>query len=523
MKMKAIEITSIFKAIKVLFFAVFLLISFLIIVVSPQLVYISKKQFLFSNVVLLLIDILTLFVLFILYKKFCKRLFTFIEKYSNICILIGSIFVFLCQIYLSYNYYFLAGWDAGLVFTAAKEIVSGEAYLGEALQQYNYYFSVYPNNITLAWIYSKILMLNDKFGIFNAGDGLMAIVAVNCIISSITGVLTYKCVENLTNKKWAFFSWVIYLLLVGLSPWVVITYSDPLGLFFPILTFFLYSSKLFGKNKFVKWILFGVTGFVGYYIKPQIIIILIAIIVIEMCEFVINSKRKINYSILGAMALAFLLASFFHTAAFIDTRIHKIPELKLGWSHFVMMGLNDENDGAFNANDLIYSVKTNSTSERRDKNIAVIKERLNKFGILGYLEFLTRKALVNYGDGTFAWGSEGEFYQKIYDDRKTPISQLIKSYYYDYGDNYNKTSTLEQAIWILVIISMLGLIFSQKEVLNREIVVLMLSILGLTAFVLIFEARARYLYTYTPIYICLCSLGLKNFVQEFSTAIYQHL
>ena len=40
--------------------------------------------------------------------------------------------------------------------------------------------------------------------------------------------------------------------------------------------------------------------------------------------------------------------------------------------------------------------------------------------------------------------------------------------------------------------------------------ILMLSIIGLTLFQLLFEARARYLFIYTPIYIILAILGIHN-------------
>jgi hypothetical protein len=59
---------------------------------------------------------------------------------------------------------------------------------------------------------------------------------------------------------------------------------------------------------------------------------------------------------------------------------------------------------------------------------------------------------------------------------------------------------------------MLGLIFTEKRQMNNKIVVLMLAILGLTAFELLFEARARYLYIYAPIYLILSMLGLNKVV-----------
>lgn len=42
----------------------------------------------------------------------------------------------------------------------------------------------------------------------------------------------------------------------------------------------------------------------------------------------------------------------------------------------------------------------------------------------------------------------------------------------------------------------------------------MLAIIGLTIFELIFEARARYLYTYVPLYIILAAAGVQKIVEK---------
>jgi hypothetical protein len=172
-----------------------------------------------------------------------------------------------------------------------------------------------------------------------------------------------------------------------------------------------------------------------------------------------------------------------------------------------MMGMNAATDGVYSHQDLLYSASFATKSERETANINVIKERLHRFGIVGYVKFLAKKTLVNYGDGTFAWAEEGSFYVKMY-DQPGWISPMLKSFYYSTGNNYKKTSTMEQAVWIGTLLAMLGLMVRR---IDHNIAVLMLSILGLTAFELIFEARARYLYIYAPIYICLGMLGLRNF------------
>lgn len=241
---------------------------------------------------------------------------------------------------------------------------------------------------------------------------------------------------------------------------------------------------------------------------------LIAIVIIEIWTFffLTNAGKKKKSIIIVTLIATFFLSNIFYTLIINHTQIKLNKENTFGVTHFVMMGLNNERDGVYNGKDVEYSASFVTSSERKKANIEVIKERLNNFGILNYMKFLSKKALVNYGDGTFAWGVEGNFYKKLYPDKNSWISPMLKSFFYSGRKNYDKTSTFQQAIWIGVIVSMLGLLFIKQCCMNNKIAVLMLSILGLTVFELLFESRARYLYIYAPIYIILSILGLKNVV-----------
>jgi integral membrane protein (TIGR03766 family) len=471
---------------------------------------VCKKTFLFPNITLLKFDILALLIFFIIWNVVRKQVVNFIDKNGARIILISSVVLFFTQIYVSYNIYFLTGWDAGgAVIPAARAIASGMP-----INNFNYYFSLYPNNISLVWVFSSILKLSAKLSLSNWGNGLMALITINCFISSVSSFLTYKCVEKLINRRWAMFSWILYFLLVGTSPWVVITYSDPFTLFLPILIFFIYSRELPNKYNFIKWFLIGILSFLGYRIKPQVIIILISISIIEIWHFLFltNSQKMKKCIILAALILSFFLSNNLYKVMCKQTGFSIDTKMALGASHFAMMGMNEKCGGYYSYEDVRYSNSFADPADRSKANLKVIKERLNDFGVYGYSRFLMKKTLVNYGDGTFAWSEEGGFYNELYADKNKWISPALKSYYYSNRSNYKKTSTLQQAVWIAAVVSMLGLIFIKKQQMDRNTAVLMMAILGLTFFQLLFEARARYLYSYAPIYICLSILGLKNIV-----------
>ena len=54
-----------------------------------------------------------------------------------------------------------------------------------------------------------------------------------------------------------------------------------------------------------------------------------------------------------------------------------------------------------------------------------------------------------------------------------------------------------------------------KKIVSEEYMVMSLSIMGLTIFELLFEARARYLYIYVPIYILVFGYGIKNRIRIY--------
>ena len=57
-------------------------------------------------------------------------------------------------------------------------------------------------------------------------------------------------------------------------------------------------------------------------------------------------------------------------------------------------------------------------------------------------------------------------------------------------------------------------VFVRKDISTN---VLMLGIIGLSLFELLFEARARYLYIYVPLYIILAIYGISFINQKIST------
>ena len=90
----------------------------------------------------------------------------------------------------------------------------------------------------------------------------------------------------------------------------------------------------------------------------------------------------------------------------------------------------------------------------------------------------------------------------------------MKELYYDNGSYFWLFSSIEQCLWILVILFIgLKCVFTlgdKSRERDYEYLVMILSIIGLTIFELLFEARARYLYIYVPVYILVALYGIRD-------------
>ena len=183
-----------------------------------------------------------------------------------------------------------------------------------------------------------------------------------------------------------------------------------------------------------------------------------------------------------------------------------------------MMGLNPGTNGGFLEDDVTYTY-SQPTDERTQADTEMIRKRLEDYGPAGLLEHLEKKLLSNYGDGTWAWGAEGDFYKEILENKNQGMSPFLKSIYYYDGDRYTYFCSYSQMVWILLLSGCFLAFLFRKEDQGRKGFIIMLSLVGLTLFELIFEARARYLYCYVPLYLLLGSWGLEQFYQFMRSKI----
>ncbi len=488
------------KSIDILAAAVFALIFLLVFFTPGKIIFACKRLLPMKNTALLLIFLIFMIVIKLAFEN--KHL-----KKINFDKIAGFIFIFsfFLSLYISYNIFFETGWDSGsAIIPAARFLAAGDKSILLAD-----YFSHYPNNSLLILIYSYILKFNGNFGIFNADMQLMSIVFINVLISSLACLMTYKISKKLFDNRAAFFIYLQTIFLVNFSGWNVICYSDSFSLIFPVLIAYIYICSSF--KPLAKYMLICITGCFGYMIKPQNIIIVIAIIIISA---ICSVKKKNIYKIIKiSVPCAAASAAVFITMAlvFAHAGFQNDKNKKIGMTHFYMMGLNQSTMGGYNSEDAEASFACKNQNERKQFNIKTSKERLKNMGGAGYAKLVFKKTLTNYSDGLFAWGMEGQFFMKTTENKNLIAAPYLKNVYYTNGSLFNRYALFEQFIWtgIIALIFLFLLLRLKKREENRYISVLILAVLGLTLFQILFEARARYLYSYVPIYAILACGAVK--------------
>lgn len=471
--------------------------------------YIRAQAFMLSTPVCMIIALLLILLLITIYIKQHKRT-TVISRLSNPkFIIIATLILMALQIFVCWNAFFMTGWDPAVLLNNSYNIANDYTNFLD-----HTYFSRYPNNLFLTFIFTQIFKFAKFIGINSIEGGTFIIVILQCIISSLSGLFTFYATKNISNSSCtAWCSYFIYVALVGTSPWVMVPYSDSFTLIFPIFTVWVYTTLKNESHTYLKWITIILTAFVGYKLKPQTIIVLIAILIVHALYHKISKSGLLFFAKLCVpLALAVIVLNSGISKACDSLPFNIDTEKEFTIAHFLMLGLNYESGGIYNGEDMAFSLGYNTAQERKEANLKETKKRLSEFTPAAFAEHITRKTVSNYANGVFGWGQEGAstFFKTTYEDKLPGISSFFKNCFYHHKDFYKIFALTKQIVWFFVLILCVFSLSKRNKCDSKFLLTIALSIIGLTLFETIFEARARYLYTYAPFYIMLASAGLRT-------------
>ena len=413
----------------------------------------------------------------------------------SIAVTLGAVLLLAAQCYVVRGAWFETDWDVSFMTQVSHP---------ESLATY---LSVYPNQVFLYCVFRVVAKIGLILGIQSS---YLSLVLGGCLCVSLAVWFSAFSAKAVFGYAVGYATLVVSFFFVGLSPWIMVPYSDAYGILCPSAVLFCYC--VLGNAK-AKWLPISFFSVIGYFIKPTAIFALVAILVVEL--YFAFTRRRGKESGLGLRSFAVSALSLCLGIALAygvsGAMRHLSPslsdEIAFSMTHFLMMGANTETDGVYYESDIALSQSYSSKAERQSANVQVWEDRLRDLGPAGIAKLTAKKTLCNFADGTFAWADEGSFWLVEHG-----TNGCIRSFYgigcfsSDEADAKAKAfQCASQVAWLMLLLGA-GLGFARRNVRKGELVAY-LSLVALALFLAVFECRARYLYLYLPYFVMLGVAG----------------
>ncbi|MDN3904574.1 hypothetical protein [Arthrobacter sp. YD2] len=426
--------------------------------------------------------------------------------------------LFALQVRLVFAVRLPADWDSHAVFESAAGLAQGTQ---TALSSY---FGINPNNTLLALLLSAYLRFVTALGVT---DLEMAAAFLNAVVLFAVTVLTYWAARMLAGTSAAVLALLPLGIFVLFSPWAGVLYSDTVGMVFPILILCLLLAACRSGHWQVRiplWILAGAAGAVGYGIKPTVLICLVAAGLTALC---LLPGRQGTAGLLAGLAV--VTGSFLAAYAGISTferNSAAVPDTDraLPATHFLKVGAQQAPGphgpyyGSYNQSDAETTVQIADPQERFRHGLDVYAARVQAMGPAGYAGFLNHKLLWITGDGSFfTWGEGTVDGNDFVSDN--PADQAIQDFFGNTRPHFPWTLSLWQGTWFLLLaLAAVPLALRTPVLLRPELSAVRIALLGLLLFLLLSEARSRFLYLYTPYFILLAVVSFQALGRRFLPA-----
>lgn len=489
-----------FKKVSLVYMACALLLA---ACVAPFVTYVCKRLFVGLNPVLFVFASALGICMGAIFTYVRSKSWRFSFKKPQVFIIVSfaiCLILFLLQLYIIKHAWFYSGWDVGAITEFQKPSDS--------------YFSTFPNQLVLAGLFRNIATFGQLLGI-QTGYISVTIGSCLCVTSSIW--LCAQVAKRMAGYLVGYATLLFSFVFIGLSPWILVPYSDTYGMFFVSLLLFLY---VFMRLGHVKNFLIVFLTLIGAFIKPTVVFITLAIIAVEFVNFIqqeqfmLSIKQLIKQPLRCVCTLMVIVAA---AGCSVGVRTALIPPTltidkneAIPMTHFLMMGFNPTNMGVFSAEDYHYIFQFSTPQEKSAHALQRWKERVQDMGVVGVAQHFFKKTLIIYADGSFGWKLEGTSIKQIMGD-----SMALNAWYGINNLSYSRTiapfEPFHQLLWFVVLTGVAIRLFSHNQD-NVETVIL-ISLLMLNVFLLLFECRSRYIFLYMPLFVALGMMGWSQAVQ----------
>lgn len=424
------------------------------------------------------------------------------NKTIKICIIVLLILFAIFEIFSVYYFRVEYNWDFKWLMDSAKDLAN------TGVTENTYYFKIFPNN----WG----ALIITTFAMSITGGNEIGAYGINIIFIFLSALFSVLSAKKIGGDKLAL---NVIILLLGFAPLYLyspIVYTDTLSVAFPVATLYFWllakenEKKNLKKKSYIYTFIMATVGMIGYCIKPVAAIVLVAIVIDEF--FSNLSKKTLKNTVLIGVTAIIIMKSFNFICETNIIKDSRKNDLEFPMTHWIMMGLNKpENEGgtsigygAYSQKDADYTAESGNYEQKKEANIVRIKERLREYGIGGYTQFLFDKFKYVWNDGSYytinliGWDTINKTstpYKIIVDENS---NGLFRNYMTDFN-NY---------IFAIIIAGVIIEIVKKEK--YQESRIMGISIVGIAIFLLVWEARSRYIYFLIPMFCLFSAYELKK-------------
>jgi hypothetical protein len=415
---------------------------------------------------------------------------------------VGGVAGVLLALPLRYSY----GWDAAVVTRFSRELsVTG------TLSAYAHdYLSRYPNNIPL------VALMNVTRAIGGSSDADMyhSYILLNGLALGCVLLLTFTLVRMLRGTGAALLAQLVVFVLIGCSPWMAVPYTDipamPLVLGAVTLATAAAARERSPLARLALTVLAFASAALAFVIKSTPASTAVAIGIVGVVVLIGASRRD---RARGALLLVCGVLAFGVTATAALAGSERLAHVSrehldttrtppLAW--WLANGLTTSTSasgrpyfGAYSPEMVAQSThlggqQLHQWSENR------LDAQVSAMGVGGVVSFEVRKLTFNWGDGMFfAWGAYD--FQEARIQRHDATARAIQSWQHISGPSYAVRASLTNGLWLgLLAWSGVGLLRSRYR---RDLLVVVMTVVGIASFTLVFQGASRYLLAYVPVIV----------------------
>ncbi|TWE11562.1 dolichyl-phosphate-mannose-protein mannosyltransferase [Rudaeicoccus suwonensis] len=401
---------------------------------------------------------------------------------------------------------YVVTWDAGVIRDGAA-VHRLPAYLAK-------YFEMYSNNIPMLYIARHVRSAGAHVGLGYSGS----FVVLNTACLFVTLVAVHLLVRRLTGDGPGMVAQVLTVVFVGISPWMVVGYTDVLCMPCVMVGLVLAAYAAHARRLRTQTACyFGcciVIG-VGMLLKPTAVIVLIAAAAALLATVVRRHRgRRLVIGLLVIVVGAGLCAGTemsgskfaIDRVGLSGQAINSSPATPLSFIAGGLLEVHSKHGttyGGFNYSLIRHeNGKTPEQVDRMSRHI--IREQLEQRGVLGTVGYEWSKSRWNWGDSTFwAYHEGSDITARVI--AHGPLVATVRAWNHPGGRYYHLHNSVGNGIWFgLIMISGFGLLIMTYR---RDVALVALTVLGIALFTLIFQGRSRYLLPFVPAVIVLvCAL-----------------